>query len=161
MNDRQDAEEYVRKQADWLRAHGGKRALDVGCGTGRHALYLDTISYQVCATEEDETLLATARQGAKKQFGLVDFENAPPDQLPFADNGFDYVIAWNVLDKKDEAFARAVVSEIRRVLKPGKIFQGAVTAFTDAQVRVLLDGFEIADLSKAGEHAWRWTAKRH
>jgi ubiquinone/menaquinone biosynthesis C-methylase UbiE len=165
MSNRQDAEEYVKRKVDWLRANGGKRALDVGCGSGRHALYLDSLSYQVSATEEDEALLAVARQGAKKQFGLVDFENAPPDKLPFADNGFDYVVAWNVLDKKDEAFTRAVVSEIRRVLKPGKIFQGAATISSEERVRALLEGFELTDLnetteSEGGKRSWRWTAKR-
>ena len=53
-------------------------------------------------------------------------------ELPFDDEAFDYVLSFNVLYHGDPEIVRTAVAEIRRVLKPGGIFQGTMLSKRNA-----------------------------
>nr|WP_298689631.1 class I SAM-dependent methyltransferase [uncultured Dongia sp.] len=46
--------------------------------------------------------------------------------LPLPDASCDYVLAWNVIYHGDRDVVRQCLDEIRRVLKPGGIYQGTM-----------------------------------
>ena len=46
--------------------------------------------------------------------------------LPVPDESCDYVLAWNVIYHGDRDVVRQCLGEIRRVLKPGGIYQGTM-----------------------------------
>jgi len=100
----------------------GQRALDVGCGDGRHVLYMHSLGLEAHGVEISEQLVAILRSNLEKH-------EIPPDQLqvgscaalPHPDSSFDYVVAWNSsyymsLDSKNYETHAA---ELLRVLKPG------------------------------------------
>jgi len=108
-----------------LRLKPGARALDLGCGEGRHvhALYYGA-KMHVVGVDLSFDDVVKARQG---------FEHAPdldaPDErafslsvgnalkLPFADGSFDLIVCSEVLEHIPD-FEQAL-SEITRILKPG------------------------------------------
>jgi len=94
----------------------GLAVLDLGCGTGRHALWLANASAAVTAIDFSEGMMerARAKPGAEKVRFLV---HDLHERLPFADGTFDRVVSGLVLEHLrdlDPFFAEA-----RRVLRPG------------------------------------------
>lgn len=95
----------------------GSRLLDVGCGPGGLAAAARAAGHEVVAVEPDPEMaeLASSRLGQ-------DVVVAGLPDLPFADDGFDAVVANFVLNHVDDP--RAGVRELVRVAAPG----GAVRA---------------------------------
>jgi SAM-dependent methyltransferase len=94
----------------------GWSVLDLGCGTGRHSLWLAAVGATVTAVDFSEGMLAEARRkpGADAVRFVAHDLHTP---LPFADASFDLVVSGLVLEhlrELDHFFAEA-----RRVLKSG------------------------------------------
>ncbi|RKZ52402.1 MAG: class I SAM-dependent methyltransferase [Candidatus Parabeggiatoa sp. nov. 3] len=68
-----------------------KRILDIGCGTGRHAIELAKRGYQVTGIDLSESQLKRAQQKAKNENVHIDFQQADARHLDFS-NEFDLVI---------------------------------------------------------------------
>jgi 2-polyprenyl-3-methyl-5-hydroxy-6-metoxy-1,4-benzoquinol methylase len=67
------------------------KILDVGCGTGRHAIELSNRGYIVTGIDLSETQLARARQKAESHNLKIDFQKQDARNLPFIDE-FDVAI---------------------------------------------------------------------
>jgi malonyl-CoA O-methyltransferase len=94
----------------------GLAVLDLGCGTGRHSLWLAAGGAAVTAVDFSEGMLAEARQ--KPGADAVRFVAHDLHQpLPFADAAFDLVVSGLVLEHLREL--GGFFAEARRVLKPG------------------------------------------
>lgn len=93
----------------------GLAVLDVGCGTGRHAVRLAQAGARVTGLDFSRGMLAKAR--AKAGAERVDFrEHDLGAPLPFEDACFDQVLACLMLDHVFEL--AAFFSELRRVCRP-------------------------------------------
>jgi malonyl-CoA O-methyltransferase len=94
----------------------GLAALDLGCGTGRHALRLAGAGAAVTAVDFSEGMMEKARRkpGAEKiRFLAHDLQ----ERLPFPDGAFDLVVSGLVLEHLHDM--GGFFAEARRVLKPG------------------------------------------
>ena len=95
----------------------GKRVLDIGCGVGGlDQVLVELGAAHVTAVDVAAPLIGLARRRVADS--RITFEVTEPEQpLPFADASFDVAFtkdAWlHVIDK------RALLHEVRRVLKPG------------------------------------------
>ena len=89
--------------------------LDLGCGTGRHAVWLARGGARVTAVDFSEGMLAEARRnaaGTAVSFLAHDLHR----RLPFADGAFDLVVSGLVLEHlRDLA---GFFAEAHRVLRP-------------------------------------------
>lgn len=113
--------------AEELADRGGLvTALDLGCGVGRHALLFARTGFDTTAVDLAEAGLAEVRRSAEEEGLSLKTEVAAMTALPFADGAFDYVLAFNVLYHGDPGIVRTAIGEIRRVLKPGGVFQGTM-----------------------------------
>ena len=94
----------------------GLAVLDLGCGTGRHALWLAAAGARVTAIDFSEGMLSEARRkpGASAVRFLVHDLHEP---LPFEGAAFDCIVSGLVLEHLSDL--GAVFAEARRVLKPG------------------------------------------
>ena len=97
-----------------------QRALDVGCGTGRHTLnLLINGAAHVVGVDASPGMLAKAREKLAHfmphRLALV--EHGDLARLPFDDASFDVVVCALVLEHADDL--RAPYAEFARVLKPG------------------------------------------
>ena len=105
--------------------------LDLGCGYGATARYLAAnYGCRVTGTNisEKELELARVRSQEAGLDSLLSFEYGDFHSLPYADDSYDVV--WSQEAFLHAADKNAVLSECRRVLKPG-----GVLIFTDILVR--------------------------
>ena len=93
------------------------RALDAGCGEGRHSRLLQKLNYEVCGFEIDQSVV----EALKQRIPGVDFRVGMNSNIPFEDSVFDLVISWQALyylDTDTHGEIEGNVQEISRVTKP-------------------------------------------
>ena len=121
-----DAHPAVLRLLPELKARGARRALDLGCGVGRHALALAAAGLDVEAFDGAESGLAVLRETATARGLSIGLQHGNADALPYPDASFDYVLSWNVIYHGTLGDAGRRVAEIWRVLKPGGLYQGTM-----------------------------------
>jgi ubiquinone/menaquinone biosynthesis C-methylase UbiE len=99
---------------------GPARLLDIGCGTGQ---FLRTIKenhprLHVTGLDLSPHYLAVARR-LLAPWSRTRFVAGPAEAMPFAEGEFDVVTSVYLFHELPPRVRRAVVTEIRRVLKPG------------------------------------------
>jgi tellurite methyltransferase len=117
------ADPDVIDSATSVLARGGSRALDLGCGIGRHALALARMGFAIDALDGSEIGLEVVRRTAADENLAIDTHHGTMTELPFADQQFDYLLAFNVIYHGDPDILAETLAEIRRVLKPGGTLQ--------------------------------------
>jgi SAM-dependent methyltransferase len=91
----------------------GTRYLDVGCGAGMAAQLAAARGAQVSGIDAAETLLGIAR----RRTPAGDFRRGDLEELPFNDDSFDVVTAFNSLQYAGNP--TMALREARRVTRPG------------------------------------------
>lgn len=119
-------EQPVVEAVPFFQERGVKAVLDVGCGVGRHAIYLAEQGFQVAAIDASRSGLDVARQAAGDAGVDIDFRTAEFTELPFDDSSFDLVLAWNVIYHGDGDVVRQALAEIRRVVGDNGLLQGTM-----------------------------------
>jgi 2-polyprenyl-3-methyl-5-hydroxy-6-metoxy-1,4-benzoquinol methylase len=90
----------------------GTDLLDVGCAQGFFLFNASKAGYTTKGVEMSQDAVAYAR----KEFGL-DVEAKPFEELRFAENHFDVVTLWQVLEHVP--YPLMMLKEVHRILKPG------------------------------------------
>ena len=80
--------DFIEKE---LQSDKSLRILDVGCGTGRHAIELSKRGYNVTGIDLSESQLKRAKEKAKAVNLSIDFQCRDARNLPF-DGEFDVAI---------------------------------------------------------------------
>lgn len=93
----------------------GKKILDIACGTGWSSEQFARAGADVISID----ITPKAVELTKKRFGIYGLEGnimiADAENLPFADDYFDYVLAWGCLMHMPDT--QKAINEIYRVLK--------------------------------------------
>jgi len=100
------------------------KILDIGCGTGRHAIELTRRGYAVVGVDLSESQLRRAREKAGAQGLAVDFRRHDARRLPFAGE-FDLALmlcegAFPLMETDEMNFQ--ILQGAARALKPGGKF---------------------------------------
>ncbi|MGE5240267.1 MAG: class I SAM-dependent methyltransferase [Bacteroidota bacterium] len=111
----------VVQAVDLLKTRGARRALDLGCGVGRHARLLADAGLEVHAADASVSGLAYAR--AQDPGGAIRFVRSDFTALPFAPAVFDFALSWNVIYHGDRTIVARALAELARVLRPGGLLQ--------------------------------------
>jgi tellurite methyltransferase len=109
-----------------LRRRSARDVLDLGCGVGRHALYLASQGFNTFGTDASPAGIEEARAAARRHGLRASFQVENFLDLSFPDQSFDFVLAWNVVYHGDEEIARTALDGVRRVLRPGGLLQSTM-----------------------------------
>ena len=102
-----------------LRERGARRVLDLGCGAGRHTVYLAREGFEVCGFDIAENGLAHTREWLARERLTAELRQGDIEQIPYPAEFFDAVISIYVIYHKKYAEMQQVIAEIHRVLKRG------------------------------------------
>lgn len=110
--------------AEFIRAAGGKtgRAIDIGCGPGRNALYLARQGWAVDAVDLSPLAIAWGRERAAEAGLDVSFYCGSVMSLELEAAGYDLVYDSGCLHHIPPHRRPAYLRLIRRILKPGGRF---------------------------------------
>ena len=101
------------------------RVLDLGCGIGRHVLYLHELGIEGYGIDLSGSALKVARAWALRR-GITNPEKfilqGDIRNLPFSDRYFRFALSHGVLDSMPFDVARASVTELSRVIEVGGLF---------------------------------------
>ena len=101
----------------WL-TKGYRSFLDLGCGLGRHSVYMAQHGFCVTSCDLSEYGVNHLNEWAKRENLTIDTHICNMLELPFEDNSFDCIMAYNVIYHTDTNGFIAALHEIKRVLKP-------------------------------------------
>ena len=93
--------------------------LDLGCGLGRHSIFMAQNGFQVSAFDISSYGLDILKNQAQKEDLRIDIQQGDMLKLPFPDHSFDCLLAYHVIHHTDTNGFKKTLSEIERVLKPG------------------------------------------
>jgi ubiquinone/menaquinone biosynthesis C-methylase UbiE len=125
----------------------GARLLDVGCGTGRFLREVKANYPRLEATGLDLSpyYLAVAQRDLRS-WSRVQLVLGAAEAIPFADSQFDAITCVYLFHELPPGVRRAVVAEIRRVLKPGGmlVFVDSLQPGDEPDYDAMLDYFPVA-----------------
>ena len=96
----------------------GSKVLDVGCGTAHLTNWIKEKGFEVVGIEPSTEMF----KYATKNFPDIEIKQAISSAIPYPDNYFDLVVAFEVLRYLDKNENRKTFKEFHRVLKPGAQF---------------------------------------
>ncbi len=102
-----------------LKEQGLRRVLDLGCGAGRHLVYLAREGFEVYGLDIAENGLSHAREWLTREGLAAELRRGDIAEIPYPEQFFDAVISLYVIYHKTLAEMRQVIGEIHRVLRPG------------------------------------------
>jgi tellurite methyltransferase len=117
------ADPWVAAQLPVLRERGARRTLDLGCGPGRHAIFFARAGLDSHGLDASAYGIEHATRAARDAGVRLDLRQGALTALPYEDASFDYVLAFNVVYHGDAPAARRALAEVRRVLRPGGLYQ--------------------------------------
>jgi SAM-dependent methyltransferase len=121
ITDQQNAEE-VHFIEESLGVERGGTILDLGCGTGRHAIELARNGYEVVGFDLSLAMLARAGEEAQERRAKLNFVQGDMRDLAFEEQ-FDGVYCWNTSFGYFEEDKNAqIVDRVRHALKGGGLF---------------------------------------
>lgn len=102
----------------------GQRILDIGCGTGSLAVLIKRLhpGCDVVGLDPDPNALARARRKADQAKVSIQFDRGFADELPYPDASMDRVFSSFMFHHLERADKEGMLGEVRRVLRPGGIF---------------------------------------
>jgi len=181
MDELDEPEPFVTRALDALAAPRSTPVLEVGCGAGRHLLWLERHGFAAYGTDRAATGLARTREMLRAERREVRVARADMRSLPFAARSFGAVIAHHVLHRGTAVDVRRAIAEAERVLRPEGLFVGTLLSTRAREMdegerhpcdedgaRELLAGFDVDGLAldefsddDGSRHShWRFLATR-
>ena len=112
-------EQAVRDLAARLKAEGRRRVHDLGCGPGRHLLFLAAEGFEGSGSDFSPAAVETCRRRLAEAGLSARVTLADMTALPEEDGSLDAVVAWDVVYHGTLDTVRRTVSGVRRKLAPG------------------------------------------
>jgi ubiquinone/menaquinone biosynthesis C-methylase UbiE len=135
----------------------GAKVLDIGSGTGHLTKWIEDKGYEVHGLEPSEEMIKHAR----RNFPHIVFSQGISSELPYDDNEFDLIVAFEVLRYMNREENKKSYQEFYRVLKPnGKIFITHVNKYATDLYYLFhpLKGLLFKTLNKTHHYCYSTTA---
>ena len=107
-----------------FKKNGVKKVLDLGCGSGRHTVYLAKNGFEVYGIDIAPIGIKMTRDWLKKEKARANLKiGSIYKKLPYPNNFFDAVVSTQTIHHEKIENIRKAILEVERVVKPkGLIF---------------------------------------
>ena len=141
-----------------LKRHKCRKIIDVGCGTGKHAILLAKKGYAILGVDVSKEMLKIARENAERENVQVDFRTADMRRLNFRTK-FDAVLCLyeTILYNTTNEEIFSTIKSFNRTLRKGGILIIEFRSFLDAWGEGLKK--EVKLKRKIGERTFAQTYK--
>ena len=141
---------WIDKYREFISQLSGS-LLDLGCGVGQYSLFFSDLGFDVTSADISERALDHLKK-KRPEIKTVRLDMTEP--LPFADKCFDVVFANLSIHFFSEKDTKALISEIKRILKDDGVFIGSCNSsaayrFIEHKSTVIEDGFYLEDGGRA------------
>ena len=109
----------------------GHRALDIGCGWGRHLIPLHRAGFEAVGLDSSPGMLAAANSRLIDAGYEPDLVESDAAYLPFPAESFNLVVSTSVIHHGDRRFMIKCIKEIERVLVVGGYLLGSFLSIND------------------------------
>ncbi len=109
--------EIVVNLASILEERKAKRILDIGCGAGRHVIYLAERGFESCGADISETGLKLTKKKLRSRKLEVEIIRCDMTSIPCVHSCFDVAICVNAIYHQKLKEIQETISEIHRILK--------------------------------------------
>ena len=129
--------EDMKKILKIFKRKGIKRILDLGCGSGRHLVYLAKHGFDVYGIDIAEHGIKLAKKWLRKERLKANLKIGDIyKKLPYEDNFFDAIVSIATLHHNRIEKIRKLIKEMERILKPrGMIFITVSKKLTKKELR--------------------------
>lgn len=108
---------FFKENIQLFKRMGYKRILDLGCGYGKHSIYLAENNFEVVSMDINKQALEWLKRYIKrKSINNITLIQADVNSIPFIDSYFDTVICSSVIHHQNLEQVKNSISEIYRVL---------------------------------------------
>jgi len=140
----------INKVVSKFQTYKIKKVLDLGCGSGRHTIFLSKTDFSLTGIDFSKKAISLAKKWAKKEKVKPKFIIANiHKKLKLKNNSFDAIIAIDSLHYESSEDLKTTLKECKRVLKndglifitlPTQICNPLVThlIFTKAEIKDLI-----------------------
>ena len=127
---------FLAKWVRELQVREGACALDIGCGTGRNALFLAESGYVVTAVDISERAIQTLQKSKEAALNRASINCVCSDirNWTMPTDHFSLVLAYTCLDHLDRKSAQSIIERVYRSLKISGHFLVAVFSENDPSV---------------------------
>ena len=105
-----------------LKTQGFRRAFDLGCGVGRHVIFLAKEGYEVYASDFSEPAIKYCQDWLQREGLSATVAKMDMTEIPYPDGFFDLIVAYNVIYHTTFTGMTHLVDTIHRKLRPGGYF---------------------------------------
>jgi ubiquinone/menaquinone biosynthesis C-methylase UbiE len=124
----QEPHEDMPQVVAYFLQNGVKNVLDIGCGAGRHVIYLAGHGFWVSGLDSSDEAMKMNRDALKKMNLKTELVVASMyEKLPYPDKNFDAIVCTKALNHNTLENIRGAIKEMERVLRPGGIIFIVVT----------------------------------
>lgn len=124
--------QFVVNAIPIFKQHNIQKILDLGCGAGRHCIYLADKGFDVVGVDISKSALTMARKwGQKEGLTNVALIRAAMTYLPFRDCCFDAVVSVSVIHHAVIKDIEITVGEIYRILNGSGLFLANLASVKD------------------------------
>lgn len=120
--------------AEIFSKHNCSKVMDLGCGMGRHTVYLAKKGFNVYATDVSETGIEKTKEKVEElALNNVEFKQHDMRDIPFENNFFDAILCVWTTGHGTLNDTKRNVDEMHRVLKPNGIIVIDYVSIDDAR----------------------------
>lgn len=113
---------WMQNLVQHFREHKVNRTLDLGCGTGRHLVYLAKQGFEMYGFDSSPRAISLAKEWLEEESLIADIQIFRMEEpFPYNSDFFDAVISTQVIHHNLMNNILTTVNEIERVLRPGGV----------------------------------------